>query len=338
MSVSPHAVQPLLDRFGRAHTYLRISLTERCNLRCTYCMPEEGVPLLGRQHYMTADEVLALARIFVRLGVDKIRLTGGEPLVRKDFSQIAQGLAALRMLSPRLSLSLTTNGILLEPYWDLLEACDIRSINISLDTLQPAKFLALTKRDEFEAVRRAIDEGLQRQFRVKVNAVLLKGKNEDEIEDFIAWSAREPVHVRFIEFMPFNGNEWGWDQILPFHTVLERAGAHFTLEKVADDAHDTARAYRVQGGQGTFGIIASMTAPFCDTCNRIRLTADGKIRNCLFSDDELDLLSPLRQGENVEMLIRQSIHAKHARHGGVEEISRLSREEFTQRSMIRIGG
>jgi len=332
------SVQPLLDRFGRVHNYLRISLTERCNLRCTYCMPEEGVPLLGRQHYMSAEEVLAMARIFVHLGVNKIRLTGGEPLVRKDFAEIAQGLAALRTLTPHLSLSLTTNGTLLEPLWELLEACDMRSINISLDTLQPAKFLALTKRDDFDAVRRAIDVAVQRKFRVKVNAVLLKGKNEDEIEDFIAWSAREPIHVRFIEFMPFNGNEWGWDQILPFHTVLERAGAHFTLEKVQDDAHDTARAYRVRGGLGTFGIIASMTAPFCDTCNRIRLTADGKIRNCLFSDDELDLLTPLRQGENVEMLIRQSIHAKHARHGGVEEISQLSREDFTQRSMIRIGG
>lgn len=296
-------------------------------------MPEEGVPLQNREKYMTGAEVLSLAEIFVRLGVDKIRLTGGEPLVRKDFAFIVQGLAAL---GP--SLSLTTNGILLEQNLDLLEQCGIRSVNVSLDTLQRDKFFELTKRDEFEIVRKAIDLLLQRNFRVKVNAVLLRGKNEDEIEEFIAWSEREPVHVRFIEFMPFNGNDWGWDQILPFHLVLERAGARFDLEKVHDDPNDTARAYRVRGGQGTFGVIASMTAPFCDTCNRIRLTADGKIRNCLFSDDELDLLGPLRQGEDVETLIRASITAKHARHGGMEEISRLSREGFTRRSMIRIGG
>ncbi len=324
---------PLLDKFGRAHTYLRISLTERCNLRCTYCMPEEGVPLLNKQHYMTAGEVVDLATIFVQLGVNKIRLTGGEPLVRKDFNQIAEGLYKLGV-----KLSLTTNGILLLQHLDVLEQCKVHSINVSLDTLQRDKFFMLTKRDHYGVVREAIDRLLERDFRVKVNAVLLKGKNEDEIEEFIAWSAREPVHIRFIEFMPFNGNAWEWDQILPYHEVMERAGARFDLEKVQDDPNDTARAYRVRGGRGTFGVIASMTAPFCDTCNRIRLTADGKIRNCLFSDDEIDLLGALRQGEDVESLIRESIKAKHARHGGMEEISRLSTEGFTQRSMIRIGG
>lgn len=322
-----------MDRFGRVHNYLRISLTERCNLRCTYCMPEEGVPLLDRRAYMDASELQSLAELFVRMGVSKIRLTGGEPLVRKDFDQILRGLASMNI-----SLSLTTNGILLEKHLDVLSECGVDSINISLDTLKRDKFFLLSKRDHFDVVRRAIDLAMARSFRVKVNAVLLKGRNEDEIEDFIAWSAAEPIHVRFIEFMPFNGNAWQWDQILPYHEVMERAAKRFELEKIADQAHDTARAYRVKGGLGSFGVIASMTAPFCDTCNRIRLTADGKIRNCLFSDDELDLLGPLRKGEDVEALIRQSIAAKHARHGGLEEISRLSTEHFTQRSMIRIGG
>lgn len=324
---------PLLDRFGRAHTYLRISLTERCNLRCTYCMPEEGVPLLNKQHYMQTGEVIQLAGLFAGLGIQKIRLTGGEPLVRKDFAEIAKGLSGLGV-----KLGLTTNGILLPDYVDLLDQCGFRSINVSLDTLQAEKFARLTKRDHFAEVKSAIDDLLQRDFRVKVNAVLLKGKNEEEIESFIAWSAQEPVHIRFIEFMPFDGNDWQWDQILPYHEVMERAGAAFDLEKVPDGPNDTARAYRVRGGRGTFGVIASMTAPFCDTCNRIRLTADGKIRNCLFSDDETDLLRALRAGKPVEPLIRESIRAKHARHGGMEEISRLSRDGFTRRSMIRIGG
>lgn len=324
---------PLVDRFGRVHDYLRISLTERCNLRCTYCMPEEGLPLLDRARYMTASEVVELARVFTGLGVRKIRLTGGEPLVRKDFPEIARGLAALPG-----ERALTTNGILVTRHLDTLRRTGIRSVNVSLDSLQRDKFFALTKRDDYTAVREGIEALMDAGFTVKVNAVLLQGRNEDEIEDFVRWSRDADVHVRFIEFMPFDGNHWRWEEIVPFGAVLERVGAAFPIERAHEGPNDTARVYRVRGGRGTFGVIASMTAPFCSTCNRLRLTADGKIRNCLFSDDETDLLTPWRRGEDIEPLIRAAVAAKHAQHGGIKEIARLSEADFTTRSMIRIGG
>lgn len=324
---------PLLDAFGRKHDYLRISLTERCNLRCRYCMPLEGVPLLPAEHYMSADEILALAQVFVDMGVRKIRLTGGEPLVRKDFPQILERLSGLPV-----ELALTTNGVLLPRHLDALNASGMRSINVSLDSLQRERFLALTHRDDYVAVRAAIEQAVDAGFDVKVNAVLLRGKNEDEIKDFVQWSADQPVHVRFIEFMPFDGNRWQWEAIVPFKEVMQRIESDFALEKVEDGPNDTARAFRVRNGKGTFGVIASMTQPFCGTCNRLRLTADGKIRNCLFSDAEEDLLAALRAGEAIEPLIRASLAAKRAKHGGLSGLDQLSADAIPHRSMIRIGG
>ncbi len=333
LSSASDAAQPLLDPFGRRHDYLRISLTERCNLRCRYCMPLDGVPLLPSDHYMRAEEILALAEVFVGLGVRKIRLTGGEPLVRKDFDQILNLLSGLEV-----DLGLTTNGVLLPRHLDALKASGLRSINVSLDSLQRERFLALTHRDDYVAVRAAIEQAVDAGFRVKVNAVLLRGRNEDEILDFVQWSADQPVHVRFIEFMPFDGNRWRWDEIVPFAEVMQRVEKAFAVEKVQDGPNDTARAFCVAGGAGSFGVIASMTQPFCATCNRLRLTADGKIRNCLFSDAEMDLLGALRAGEPIEPLIRASLAEKHAKHGGIDGLDHLSADAIPHRSMIRIGG
>jgi cyclic pyranopterin phosphate synthase len=324
---------PLVDGFGRVHDYLRISLTERCNLRCRYCMPVDGVPLLPASRYMQVEEIHRLARLFVDLGIRKIRLTGGEPLVRKDFAAILEGLSPLDV-----DLGLTTNGVLLPKYLDALKASGLRSINVSLDSLQRERFLALTHRDDYVAVRAAIEEAVDAGFSVKVNAVLLRNRNEDEIQDFVQWSADQPVHVRFIEFMPFDGNRWRWEEIVPFKEVMQTVEAAFPIEKLEDGPNDTARAYRVVGGKGTFGVIASMTQPFCSTCNRLRLTADGKIRNCLFSDTEMDLLGALRAGQPVEPLIRESLAAKKAKHGGMTGLDHLSAEAIPHRSMIRIGG
>lgn len=296
-------------------------------------MPETGVPLLPSSHYMNTEEVLQLAGIFTDLGVRKIRLTGGEPLVRKDFTQIAHGLAKLDA-----SLSLTSNAVIIDRHLDLLEETGFSHLNISLDTLQRDRFFYITKRDNFGQVMDNIERLFKRDFELKINVVLMKSFNESEIPDFIEWSQHIPAEVRFIEFMPFNGNHWAWDSIFPYEEVLRIARERFDIEKVQDEANATAKSWRVKGGIGKFGVIASMTNPFCDTCNRIRLTSDGKIRNCLFSESEIDLLSPLRRGEDVKSLIIQSIEAKHEKHGGHAAMADLEESDFQGRSMIRIGG
>ncbi|MFT7588528.1 MAG: molybdenum cofactor biosynthesis protein A [Limisphaerales bacterium] len=326
-------LENLKDGHGRVHNYLRISLTERCNLRCTYCMPETGVELQPSSNYMQADEILKLATLFSELGVNRIRLTGGEPLVRKDFPEIARGLTKLPV-----SLSMTSNGVLIDRHIELLEETGIKDINISLDTLKRDRFFHIAKRDDFDKVMSNIKLLIARGFNIKINAVLIRNFNDNEILDFVEWSRHIKAEVRFIEFMPFNGNHWAWKEIFPFAKVMELAHENYELEKVEDGPNSTSKIYRVKDGIGTFGMIASMTNPFCDTCNRIRLTSDGKIRNCLFSESESDLLGPMRRGEDVEALIRASIDKKHAKHGGIAAISKLSETDFQGRSMIRIGG
>ncbi|MCH8331473.1 MAG: radical SAM protein, partial [Bacteroidetes bacterium] len=208
----------LKDQFGRTHDYLRISLTERCNLRCAYCMPPEGVPLTPKENLMTADEIFELARIHVGLGITKIRLTGGEPLVRKDVADIIEQLSTLDV-----KLTMTTNAVLIDKYLDLLWDNRMRSVNISLDTLDSNKFLAITKRDQFDRVWKNIESMLSKGFHVKLNCVAMKNFNEDEIIPFIELTREIPLHVRFIEFMPFDGNSWSWDRIISLEDILNEA-------------------------------------------------------------------------------------------------------------------
>ena len=325
----------LLDTFNRRHNYLRISLTDKCNLRCFYCMPEEDYDFMPSAKTMQAGEIETLAKTFVRLGVDKIRLTGGEPLVRKDFSQIIQGLSALPV-----ALTMTTNAIRLQTYLPQLVAAGVRSLNISLDTLQEDKFSIITRRNEFKTVWQNIHAALDAGIHVKVNVVALKGINEDEIGDFVAWTKGTPVHVRFIEFMPFDGNRWQKEKVLTYQQILQTIESRYDVIKLKDDVNDTTKKYIVPGHQGTFAVISTMTAPFCGTCNRIRLTADGKMKNCLFSKEETDLLSALRNGEEIEPLIRQTILRKHAAHGGqfTTAMEKVETEKLHNRSMIAIGG
>lgn len=331
----------LTDSFDRHHNYLRISLTDRCNLRCLYCMPGEEQNFTPGSGLMNAEEIAGIAKVFVDYGVDKIRLTGGEPLVRKDFTEILQGLKPLGV-----EMAMTTNAVLVDRYFDLLEDSGIRTINVSLDTLKPDRFFWIAKRDHFERVMQNIGELVRRGFKVKVNAVSMRDFNEDEIEDFVAWSAREPIDIRFIEFMPFDGNRWAMDKVYSYGELMDRVKGKFELEKLTDGPNDTSRTWKVIGGAGSFGMIASMTAPFCDTCNRIRLTADGRLRNCLFSDAETDLLTPWRQHvaegldpvSFIRPLIAENLQAKHARHGGMPQIEEIAEEVITRRSMIRIGG
>ena len=336
LEVSP---QPpvLTDSFGRKHTYLRISLTERCNLRCTYCMPPEGVPLLPKEHLMNADEIFEIARQFVAAGVTKIRLTGGEPLVRKDFPRILKRLATLPV-----ELSITSNGVTIDRHLDLLRDHGVRSINLSLDTLNAEKFQRITFRNYFERVYANIFRLIDAGFRTKVNAVLMRGTNEEEIVDFIELTRAHPLVVRFIEFMPFDGNRWNRDKTVSQAEILARVQDHFGTDNVLrlqDAPHDTTRHYRIRGYAGTFGIISTVTNPFCDTCNRIRLTADGRLKNCLFSRTESDLLTPFRRGEDIAPIVRQTVFGKHAMRGGLSKPEAFEDPAaHDNRSMIRIGG
>ena len=328
----------LRDQFGRTHNYLRISLTERCNLRCTYCMPAEGVQLSPKQHIMTAYEIEKLAGIFVKMGVTKIRLTGGEPLVREDFSDIA-----LRLTKLKVELAMTTNGVLVDRFLDTFKDAGIRKINVSIDTLDKNSFENVTRRNLFQKVKNNIDLLLTNGFKPKLNVVVMKNVNDHELMDFIELTKDQPLTIQFIEFMPFHGNKWDSTQTVRSEEILHHVKNHFgeqQLNKIEDGLNDTSRKYRINNYVGAFGFISTVTNPFCDTCNRIRLTANGKIKNCLFSSSETDLLSVMRSGGNVEELIEQSVFNKKRKLGGIDNFSdeagRMKAEE--NRSMIMIGG
>jgi molybdenum cofactor biosynthesis protein A len=322
----------ITDRFGRQHNYLRISLTDRCNLRCFYCMPEEGSELIEKPHIMKLEEIVALSRSFVKLGVDTIRLTGGEPLIRKNFDYLIEELAKLSV-----KLKLTTNGILLDKYYSLFENIGLKDINISLDSLDKARAAFITKRDYFDRIMANIEEGLSRDFNIKLNAVLINGVNNHEINDFIQLTQHKNLDVKFIEFMPFKGNKWSWDKGVSEQEILESIEQRFgTVKRLKNGAHSTSKNFQVPGFRGSFGIVSTITSPFCSDCNRIRLTADGKMKNCLFAHAETDLLTPLRKNLPIEPIILSTILDKKASRDGMVKMESGHYEQ--NRSMVSIGG
>ena len=327
----------LTDTFGRRHDYLRISLTDKCNLRCTYCMPENGIDLQPNQSYMTRTELMSIAREFVRLGVRKIRLTGGEPLVRKDVAEIIQDLGALGV-----ELAITTNGVLVHDFIDVFKSANVKTINVSLDTFRPQRMKEITRRDNYTRVTDNINLLLDSEFRVKLNAVIVKGMNEDELVDFIEYTRKRPVEFRFIEFMPFEKNRWDMSRCVTHKEMISKVSSFFgeRMHRLIDGPNDTARHYRIDGYKGTFAVIGSVTNPFCDTCNRLRLTADGKMKNCLFSGDETDLLNALRSGEQIGDLITDSVMRKREVRAGMNTLEALNllKQEGTNRPMAAIGG
>jgi len=325
----------LEDRFGRNHTYLRISLTDNCNLRCFYCMPNEDYDFAPHSKLMQSSEIEEIAKIFISLGVKKIRLTGGEPLVRKDASEIIQKLSKFPI-----ELTLTTNATRIDHHLESLINSSIRSINVSLDTLQKDKFIFLTKRDLFDKVLDNINLLIKHQFHVKINVVTIKGINDNEINNFIEWTKTEPIHVRFIEFMPFEGNKWNSSKVLTMKEILSKIGEKYTFSKIQDAKNDTAKNYQINGHCGTFAIISTMSEAFCGNCNRIRLTADGKLKNCLFSENETDILTPYRNGIDITPLIHSNIFSKKKALGGQFDnfIENIDSQLIKNRSMITIGG
>lgn len=325
----------LVDGFNRVHNYLRISITNNCNLRCFYCMPDEDYAVTPSSQLMQADEIDYITKTFVSLGVTKIRLTGGEPLVRKDAAKIIEQLS----LYP-VELTLTTNGTRLEEFLPVFKNAGVRSINVSLDTLDRDKFKVMTKRDQYQKVLDNIRLLSKEDIHVKVNVVMMKGVNDSEINDFVAMTKDLPVHIRFIEFMPFSGNHWESQKVFGWKQILQVVEQQYDFIKLKDEVHDTAKKYIVPGHVGTFAVISTITSPFCGDCNRMRLTADGKMKNCLFSQQETDLLSALRRGEDIVPLIRQSIQSKAAERGGqfAPNIEEMDTSTLKNRSMISIGG
>jgi cyclic pyranopterin phosphate synthase len=326
----------LKDNFGRIHDYLRISLTDKCNLRCTYCNPVD----LPRGYFaglprMTAEEIDTIASVFVNEGVKKIRLTGGEPLVRKDAKEIIELLSKYPV-----ELVITTNGVFVHEYIDTFKQAGIKSVNVSLDSLNRKTFFSITGRDEFDRVIQNIELLLKDDFHVKINVVVMKNVNDCEIPDFMEWTRHQPVHVRFIEFMPFAGNNWINERVFSYKEMLKLITSGYSFFKLPDDRNDTAKKYFVPEHKGTFAIISTMSEPFCSGCNRMRLTTDGKIKNCLFSKNEVDILGALRKGENILPLIRQCVVNKEEALGGQFDILDGAKDasKIQNRSMIDIGG
>lgn len=326
---------PLVDRYGRVHEDLRISVTDRCNLRCVYCMSEEGMTFLPRSELLSFEEIVRVAKVAHSLGISAIRLTGGEPLVRKGLASLIAQLSAIGFVD----LALTTNGMQLAMQAQKLADAGLTRVNVSCDSLRADRFEAIRRRGDLATVLGAMDAAEAAGLTpLKVNVVLLRGNNDDEILDFADFARQTGRVVRFIEFMPLDAQgQWDRQQLVPGQEIFERINEVWPLEPVSDlDSPAPAERFRFVDGLGEIGLISSVTQPFCGTCNRLRLTADGSIRNCLFSDDEYTVRDVLRaegsDGE-IEYLLRQAVWAKFPGHA-INEPSFLR----PARSMSMIGG
>ncbi|KAG9243228.1 hypothetical protein BJ878DRAFT_511820 [Calycina marina] len=304
----------LTDTFQRRHDYLRISITEKCNLRCLYCMPEEGVPQSPSPDLLTTPEIFLLSSTFVSQGVTKIRLTGGEPTVRRDMLPLMHQIGTLRSKGLR-ELCLTTNGISLHRKLDSMVEAGLTGVNLSLDTLDPWQFQVMTRRKGFDMVMKSIDRILEMNklgagIKLKINCVVMRGMNDQEILPFVELGREQDLEVRFIEYMPFDGNKWSEGKMLPFQDMLDTIRAKFpTLRKVQDHKNDTSKTYEVPGFVGRMGFITSMTHNFCGTCNRLRITSDGNLKVCLFDNDEVSLRDILRKASNGKPIDETTLEA-----------------------------
>ena len=302
----------------RTINYLRLSITDRCNLRCMYCMPDEGIDFRPHHEILSYEEILRFIRVSVESGIRKVRLTGGEPLVRKGFINFLQRLGKIEGLD---EITITTNGVLLKDLAAEIRACGISRINISLDSLNPERFYSITGRDDFNRVWEGIQEAERVGFDpIKINVVAIKGVNDDEILDFARLSLEKPYHIRFIEFMPVGKhNGWSSEKFLPEEEIRRRIQTLGPLRPVANNRMDgPAQRYILDGGKGEIGLIGALSNHFCGYCNRLRLTAEGRLRSCLFSDHEIDIKTPLRQGKDDALLlslIRDAIEMKPENHG-----------------------
>ena len=328
----------LVDPFGRRHDYLRVSVTDRCNLRCLYCMPEEeGVDWVDREDLLRFEEIERVARTLVPAGIRKIRITGGEPFARRNVVDLLEALGRIDELE---TLAITTNGVLIAPHIERLVGT-IDAYNISLDTFDRARFAELTGRDRFDDAMAGIEGVLAAGYRnLKINCVVMRGVNDREILDFARFACEHPVAVRFIEFMPFAGNAWSEDRCVTMAEILAEIGREYEYESIPPDEAPISRDFRLRSradgsrSLGTVGVIASMSTPFCSSCSRLRLTAEGMVMPCLHSPLEFDLRSVLRSGgtpDDILRLFADALAEKPEEHGEAEELA-------AGRVMIRIGG
>jgi molybdenum cofactor biosynthesis protein A len=339
----PLPLEPLTDTFGRQHSYLRISLSERCNLRCLYCMPEDGVPLQPAENLLSNKEIVQLATLFHDYGVNKIRLTGGEPLLRKDLVELVASLNQLQNLN---QIGMTTNGVTLSKHLpDLIDA-GLTHVNVSLDSLDADKFARLTRRPSayHERVMQAIEDCARYlPNRTKVNCVVMPD-NVNELESFAELTRHLPVDVRFIEYMPFNENQWQTEEFVSYREMQNQLK---DLERIKDGPNDTTKWWKLVGHNekreslGRIGFITSMSEHFCGTCNRIRITADGQLKVCLFGKTEVSLRDLIRHGGSTEMLLKVihcSVQRKHFKLGGHKDMVDLQAHSAENRPMTLIGG
>lgn len=324
----------LIDNYGRKHSYLRISVTDRCNLRCFYCMPAEGLVWKDRAELLTFEELERVCRVFVSMGIDKIRLTGGEPLMRRDLHVL---IASLRRIEGLDVLAMTTNAALLREHAGRIKRAGLTHLNISLDSLRPERFLKITGRDEHHRVMAGLEEALHLDFdSLKLNVVVIAGVNDDEILDFVALTEDRRINVRFIEFMPFKNNDWKIDRVITYRQMIETIESRYGLSPLESEASAVAKDFAVAGATGTVSFVSSMSDSFCSTCNRLRLTADGSIKSCLFYPAELNMKDRIRQGatdEEIESMILEALAQKPEAHPPAEEIAAAD-----NRAMIEIGG
>jgi GTP 3',8-cyclase len=326
---------PLIDTFGRVADDLRISVTDRCNFRCTYCMPAEGLAWLPKEEILTFEELTRLLGVFVGLGVRSLKVTGGEPTVRADLPTLVR---MFRGVGPDLDISVTTNGVLLDRLAGPLAEAGVDRATVSCDSLMRHRFEEMTRRDALDKVLAGLRAAEAASLTpIKINVVVIGGTNDDEVVDFAGWARETGYEVRFIEYMPLDAEHaWERAKVVPSARVLERIDAAFPLVAAGPD-HEPAALYRfADGAPGAVGVIASVTEPFCDTCNRLRITAEGEVRACLFALEETDLRAPMRGGasdEELALLIREAVWGKWSGH-------RINHPDFVQpaRSMSMIGG
>ena len=328
----------LIDNHGRNINYLRLAVTDRCNLRCFYCMPEDGLNWLSRKELMSYEEMLHTCSLLVKMGIQKIRITGGEPFVRKDIMTLLTSISQLDGLQ---DLSITTNGVLTAPYVPELKKIGIRSVNLSLDTLDANRFFTITRRDEFANVMAALEALLHHDIEVKINAVVMDGKNTQDIIPLVEMTKDLPVSVRFIEEMPFNGDghiytglQWDYVRILD-----EIKNKYPQIKKLTDPAYSTSYNYQIPGHKGTVGIIAAYSRTFCGTCNRIRITPQGELKTCLYDDGGLNIKDLIRNGTSDDELRSVLLDAfgNRAADGWEAEKSRVIHPGLHE-SMASIGG
>ncbi|WP_127531177.1 GTP 3',8-cyclase MoaA [Paenibacillus kobensis] len=333
-------MQSLTDRFGRVHNYLRISVTDRCNLRCLYCMPEEGVQFTDASNLLSYDDITEVVRTAAGLGITKLRITGGEPLVRPGLDGLIRQMSSIPGIS---DISLTTNGLLLAKQADALRDAGLNRVNISLDTLDSARFRFIARRGELRRVMEGIEAAGRAGFDpIKLNCVLLRGVNEDEIGSFLQMAMEQPLHIRFIEYMPIGHADDNWrNHYLPLARVLEVADSMGLQYRNRDDMRGNGPSddYELIGGKGSFGLIHPISDEFCKRCNRLRLTADGYLKPCLYWMDELNVKPALGSSEAMEAMFRKAMDLKPASHEMAAKLADSALSHIpTERRMSQIGG